>query len=74
MRTYAQQILQGVIEADHFLAVYYALDDEDDDFDESTWIKANPLLGVSVTLDKLREYANEAKQQPGALAEFRIKR
>ena len=74
VRTYAQQILQGVIEADHFLAVYYALDDEDDDFDESTWVKANPLLGVSVTLDKLREYANEAKQQPGALAEFRIKR
>ena len=74
VRTYAQQILQGVIEADHFLAVYYALDDDDDDFDESTWIKANPLLGVSVTLDKLREYANEAKQQPGALAEFRIKR
>ena len=27
-----------------------------------------------MTLDKLREYANEAKQQPGALAEFRIKR
>lgn len=74
VRTYAQQILQGVIEADHFFAVYYALDDEDDDFDESKWIKANPLIGVSITLDKLREHAAEAKQQPGALAEFQIKR
>jgi phage terminase large subunit-like protein len=74
VRTFAKQILDGVVEADHFLALYYALDDQDDDFDETKWIKANPLLGVSVSLQKMREYATEAKQQPGALAEFRIKR
>lgn len=74
IRTFAQQVLQGIVEADHFFAVYYALDEDDDNFDESKWVKANPLLGVSVTLDKLREYATEAKQQPGALAEFQIKR
>jgi phage terminase large subunit-like protein len=74
IRTFAHQLLEGLLEADHFLAVYYGLDDNDDDFDESKWIKANPLLGVSITVDKLREYANEAKQQPGALAEFKIKR
>jgi phage terminase large subunit-like protein len=74
IRTFGQQVLDGIVEADHFLAMYYGLDEEDDDFDESRWIKANPLLGVSVTLDKMREYAGEAKQQPGALAEFRIKR
>ena len=74
VRSFAKQVVEGVVEADHFLALYYALDDADDDFDESTWIKANPLLGVSVSLEKMREYATEAKQQPGALAEFRIKR
>jgi phage terminase large subunit-like protein len=74
VRSFAQQVLERIVDADHFLAVYYALDEEDDDFDESKWVKANPLLGVSVTLDKLREYAKEAKQQPGALAEFQIKR
>jgi phage terminase large subunit-like protein len=74
IRNFAQQVLDGVVDADHFLALYYALDDEDDDFDESKWGKANPLLGVSVSLSKLREYATEAKQQPGALAEFQIKR
>lgn len=74
VRAFAKQVVEGVVEADHFLALYYALDDADDDFDESVWIKANPLLGVSVSLDKMREYAKEAKQQPGALAEFRIKR
>lgn len=74
VRSFAKQVAEGVIEADHFLALYYALDDTDDDFDESKWVKANPLLGVSVSLDKMREYAAEAKQQPGALGEFRIKR
>lgn len=74
VRAFAKQVVEGVVDADHFLALYYALDDGDDDFDESVWIKANPLLGVSVSLDKMREYAKEAKQQPGALAEFRIKR
>lgn len=74
VRKFAFNILQGVVEADHFLVVYYGLDDEDDDFDESKWIKANPLLGVSPTLEKLREYATEARHQPSQLAEFRIKR
>jgi len=74
VRQFAFQVLEGVVEADHFLAIYYGLDDKDDDFDEAAWGKANPLLGVSISLDKMREYAAEAKQQPGALAEFRIKR
>lgn len=74
VRHLAFQVLQGVVEADHLLALYYAIDEADDDFDERAWIKANPLLGVSVSLEKLREYAAEARALPGALAEFRIKR
>ena len=74
VRAFAKQVLQGAVAADHFLALYYALDDADDDFDESKWVKANPLLGVSVNIAEMRKYAIEAKQQPGALAEFRIKR
>lgn len=73
-RSFAFKVLEGKVRADHFLAIYYALDEKDDDFDETKWGKANPLLGVSVSLDKLREYATEAKQKPGSLAEFRIKR
>jgi phage terminase large subunit-like protein len=74
VRQFAWQVLEEVVHADHFLAVYYALDDADDDFDESKWIKANPMLGRSVSWKTLRDYAKEAKTQPGALAEFRIKR
>jgi phage terminase large subunit-like protein len=75
IRTFAENILKGVVEADHFLAVMYGLDDSDDDFDESKWVKANPLLETNKTLLlKIREAALEAKQMPGKLAEFRIKR
>lgn len=73
-RKFAQQLLEGLFQADHYLAIYYALDEDDDDFDESKWIKANPLLNVSISMDILRESAKEAKQKPGSLAEFRIKR
>jgi phage terminase large subunit-like protein len=74
IRQFGKHVLQRVIDADHFLVIYYAIDDKDDDFDESKWIKANPMLGVSVSLTKMQEYATEAKGQPGSLAEFQIKR
>lgn len=83
IRHFSRQLLQGVVEADHFLVLYYALDDEDkdagieadDDFDESKWIKANPLMEVNpLLLKEIRKEAVEAKQMPGRHAEFKIKR
>lgn len=83
LRHFAKQVLLGVLEADHFLAVIYALDDEDrtegikadDDFNEAVWEKANPLMTVNpLLLKEMRKEALEAKQMPGRLAEFRIKR
>lgn len=83
LRHFAQQVLLGVVEADHFLCVYYSLDDkdeaagieEDSDFDESKWVKANPLLDTNpILLREIRKAAIDAKQMPGKLAEFRIKR
>lgn len=83
IRHFAKQLLNGIIEADHFLVLYFALDDEDkengiagdDDFDESKWIKANPLMEVNpILLREIRKDAVEAKQMPGRHAEFKIKR
>lgn len=83
LRHFAQQVLLGVVEADHFLAIYYAVDEEDkeagikadDDFDESAWVKANPLMEVNpILLQELRKEAIEAKAMPGRHAEFKIKR
>jgi len=48
-------ILDGNIEVDHTLSFIYALDDEDDWKDERNWIKANPNLGVSKTLQYIRD-------------------
>lgn len=74
-RTFAQQVLEGVIEADHFLAVIFAVDEGDDEFDATAWQKANPLLDVNRLLAKeIAKEAIEAKAMPGRLAEFRIKR
>jgi phage terminase large subunit-like protein len=83
IRHFAKQLLQGFVEADHFLAVYFAVDDEDksagietdSDFDETKWIKANPLMEVNPLLMKeIRKEAVEAKSMPGRHAEFKIKR
>lgn len=74
-RNFAEQVLEGVIEADHYLAIIYRIDDEDDDFDESKWIKANPLMEFNpLILKENRKLAIEAKAMPGRLSEFRIKR
>ena len=85
IRMFAKRLLEGVFKhtADHFLVVFYAVDDEnktlkikaDDEFDESAWIKANPLMDVNPhLLNAIRKEAVEAKQMPSKLAEFRIKR
>lgn len=83
LRHFLKQVLLGIVQADHFLCTYYAVDEEDkesgikadDDFDETAWFKANPLMEVNpLLLRELRKSAIEAKQMPGKLAEFRIKR
>lgn len=77
LRQFAKQVLEGVLgtNADHFLAIFYAVDDGDDEFDESAWPKANPLMDANPHLLKaIRKEAVEAKQMPSKLAEFKIKR
>jgi len=73
-RTLLIKILEGIVTADHFFGVIYTLDDGDDALEESTWIKANPLLHVSVQADELRGYAVEARNSPASMGEFKTKR
>src|SRR5690606_34056066 len=77
IRHFAKQLLDGVFgyEADHFLAVFFAVDEDDEEFDESKWVKANPLIDVNPhVLTAIRKEAVETKAMPSKLAEFRIKR
>ncbi len=77
LRKMAQNLCAGVFgdTRDHFLVVFYAVDKDDDDFDERAVIKANPLIDVNPHLaEAIRKEAVEAKRMPSKLAEYRIKR
>ncbi len=75
LRHFAQQVLEGVIEADHLFALIYAVDEDDEDFDDTKWIKANPLMDANPLLAReMAKLAIEARAMPGRLGEFRIKR
>ena len=73
-RKYTTQVLDGVIEDDSHFGIIFTLDEGDDEWDETNWIKANPNLGISVDLDDLREQARKAKELPSALTSFLTKR
>ncbi len=73
-RRFVLQVLEGVLEADHYFGIVFTLDEGDDPFDPLVWRKANPNLGVSVQEINLASAAKEARAQPGKQAEFATKR
>ena len=67
MDDYAIKVLKGLTSADDFFIDIYCLDPDDDIWDESNWIKANPFL----CLDKekmatLRQDAQTARDMGGS--------
>ncbi len=67
MDDYAIKVLKGLTSADDFFIDIYCLDPDDDIWDESNWIKANPFL----CLDKektatLRQDAKTARDMGGS--------
>lgn len=56
-----------------WFGLLYSLDPADDWRDESTWAKVNPMHGVSVFTDAIRDRADEARHKPAALNEFLCK-
>ncbi len=70
-REYAIAVLKGVVPDDSLFAAIFTLDDKDEWTDESTWVKANPSLGVTVKLADLRKECEEAKAVPGKQNAFR---
>jgi phage terminase large subunit-like protein len=75
LREFAKRVLLGVVEADHLLAVLWMMDDDDDEYDEKNWPKANPLIEVNpIIRTEMRKMATAAQNMPSTAAEFRIKR
>lgn len=65
LHDYALKCIEGIIEDPHFLPVVYAAAADDDWKDEGTWYKANPNLGVSLSLEYFRGEFKKACQSPG---------
>jgi phage terminase large subunit-like protein len=72
---HARSVLEGKSSyADEsFFAAIYQIDEDDDPFDERSWFKANPNLGVSKSLDYMRDQAAKARLMPGKLSTFLTK-
>lgn len=67
MDTFACNILRGGVTAEDFFVDIYALDDGDDPFDESVWVKSNPLSATTEKgLEQLRTDAATAKAMGGS--------
>lgn len=70
-RERARLVLEGVTEDDTLFAFIASPDEGDDWTDEKTWSKGNPNLGVSVTVESLRDECNSAQQSPSKQNAFR---
>ena len=56
-----------------WFGLLYGLDPADDWRDETTWEKANPMHGISIYQDAIKERCAQAKLKPAALNEFLCK-
>lgn len=62
---YAEKVRDGIIDDPTFLAVIFAADPSDDWTKPETWAKANPNLGISISLDYLASECKKAQETPG---------
>ena len=72
----SKKILTGIYEDDSFLPIIYELDEEDkkDNWKNTDfWIKANPNLNISVSLEYLKTQLNEALQKTSKKVSFLTK-
>lgn len=70
----SENILRGLAKDDRQFCIIYTLDEDDSWEDEATWIKANPNIAVSVSLDFLRAKYTTAKNEGGTkVVEFKTK-
>lgn len=70
---YASKILSGEIVNEKFLPFIYELDDRDEMWDRSCWIKANPGLGTIKSEEFLAEMVQKAKDDPSFLPTVLVK-
>ncbi len=67
---YAVEVASGRVQEENYFVYVASLDKGDDLFDEANWIKSLPNLGVSVSVEYIREQAREAQISPQARNRF----
>ena len=67
----AKDILSGQKVDSTFYPVVYGLTEEDDWKDEKNWYKANPSLGQTINIERVREHFQEALENPAEEAVFK---
>jgi phage terminase large subunit-like protein len=67
----ARDILEGRKHDSTFYPVIYGADEGEDWTDPKVWKKANPSLGETITLEKVRSACESARQNPGEENIFR---
>ena len=71
MHCKAKDILAGRRVDPTFLPIIYGLEEGDDWEDEVNWYKANPSLGYTIQIERVREHFLQAKQDPAEEALFK---
>lgn len=74
LRDYAVKVLEQSVEDDAFFAIIYTIDEDDAFDDPAVWAKANPNLGVSVSVKDMQDQCRMAKAMPSEMTEFLTKR
>lgn len=64
IHTKAKDILENRRVDASFYPVIYGIEDDDDWSEEENWKKANPSLGYTIPLDRVRDAYREASQNP----------
>jgi phage terminase large subunit-like protein len=72
-RSHVLDVLKRVIEDETYFGIVYTKDDDDDPFEESTWIKCNPNWNVSLFPESIRSEGKRAQVMPSAQHAFLTK-
>lgn len=72
-RQTASDVVRGLKEDDALFVAIHSMDEEDDWTDYNNWIKSNPSLGQTLSLESLLDELTRVQNQPSKQYGFRVK-
>ena len=70
---FAKKVLEGVIKDETQFSLIYELDKEEELYDETKYVKANPSIPYLLTTDRLKAKLEEGRMKPRTMAEIKMK-